>query len=126
MDRNIDPWCILQYHPNLFFYFIVFFVAHAESLQFPATSSQPRAAAAKRPPPTADDVNPDNFMQMETKKLRSDLPEIMGYNEETLDDDDDDDDDQRKTIAEAFEDDDVLVDFQKEKADIISASKPKA
>ena len=62
-------------------------------------------------------------MTVEAKKLRSDLPEIIGYNEE--DNSDEEDDEQRKTIAEAFADDDVLADFQKEKADIIAAGKPK-
>ena len=96
--------------------------AHAESLKFPpgGAKTPARPTAAKRP---AEDVNPDDFMTVEAKKLRSDLPEIIGYNEE--DNSDEEDDEQRKTIAEAFADDDVLADFQKEKADIIAAGKPK-
>ncbi len=65
-------------------------------------------------------------MAVGVKKLRSDLPEIVGYNEEeNSEEDDDEDEEQRKTIAEAFADDDVMADFRKEKADIIAASKPK-
>jgi U3 small nucleolar RNA-associated protein 14 len=64
-------------------------------------------------------------MAVGVKKLRSDLPEIVGYNEEENSDEDDEDEEQRKTIAEAFADDDVMADFRKEKADIIAASKPK-
>ncbi len=100
--------------------------AHAESLQFPAATQQHRpaaAAVAKRP---VADVNPEDFMAVGVKKLRSDLPEIVGYNEEeNSEEDDDEDEEQRKTIAEAFADDDVMADFRKEKADIIAASKPK-
>jgi hypothetical protein len=98
--------------------------AHAESLQFPAAAQQHRPAAAKRP--AAADVNPEDFMAVGVKKLRSDLPEIVGYNEEeNSEEDEDEDEEQRKTIAEAFADDDVMADFRKEKADIIAASKPK-
>ncbi len=63
-------------------------------------------------------------MAVGVKKLRSDLPEIVGYNEEE-NSEEDEDEEQRKTIAEAFADDDVMADFRKEKADIIAASKPK-
>ncbi len=63
-------------------------------------------------------------MAVGVKKLRSDLPEIVGYNEEE-NSEEDEDEEQRKTIAEAFADDDVMADFLKEKADIIAASKPK-
>jgi hypothetical protein len=99
--------------------------AHAESLQFPAAQQhRPAAGVAKRP--AAADVNPEDFMAVGVKKLRSDLPEIIGYNEEeNSDEDDEEDEEQRKTIAEAFADDDVMADFRKEKADIIAASKPK-
>ena len=106
------------------------YLAHAESLQFTSGSAAQKAArstaSAKRPAAAAD-VNPDDFMKVESKKLRSVLPEIMGYNEEenSEQDDDGDDDEQRQTIAEAFADDDVMADFRKEKADIIAASKPK-
>ena len=64
-------------------------------------------------------------MAVGVKKLRSDLPEIVGYNEEENSEEDEEDEEQRKTIAEAFADDDVMADFRKEKADIIAASKPK-
>jgi len=64
-------------------------------------------------------------MAVEAKKLRSDLPEIIGYNEEE-NSEEDEEEAQRKTIAEAFADDDVMADFHKEKAAIIAASKPKA
>jgi U3 small nucleolar RNA-associated protein 14 len=101
----------------IFLFFTI--AAHAESLEFPV--KKPVKSVAKRPA-GADDVNPDEFMTVEAKKLRSDLPEIIGYNEE---EDSEDEDEQRKTIAEAFADDDVVADFQKEKADIIAAGKPK-
>jgi hypothetical protein len=97
--------------------------AHAESLQFPAAAQQHRPAAKR---PAAADVNPEDFMAVGVKKLRSDLPEIVGYNEEeNSEEDEDEEEEQRKTIAEAFADDDVMADFRKEKADIIAASKPK-
>jgi hypothetical protein len=98
--------------------------AHAESLQFPAAAQQHRPAAGVAKRPAAADVNPEDFMAVGVKKLRSDLPEIVGYNEEE-NSEEDEDEEQRKTIAEAFADDDVMADFRKEKADIIAASKPK-
>lgn len=96
---------------------------HAESLNYPQKSSNGKL----RPDKTAkvhkkDDVDPDDFLTVKTKNLKSGLPEIYGYNEE---DEQDSDDEQRRMIAEAFAEDDVLADFQKEKAELVAASKPK-
>jgi len=77
-------------------------------------STKPRARKAE--------VDPDNFIQVKPKKLKSALPEIVGYNEDSGSDSDDE---QRKMIAEAFADDDVMEDFTKEKEAIIAASKAK-
>merc|ERR550519_684882 len=66
-------------------------------------------------------VDPENFVTIEPKKLKSSLPEIVSYNEE----DSDNEDEQRKAIAEAFADDDVVADFTSEKAAIVDANKPK-
>ncbi|XP_023335201.1 U3 small nucleolar RNA-associated protein 14 homolog A [Eurytemora carolleeae] len=96
---------------------------HAESLNYPQKSSNGKL----RPDKTVkvhkkDDVDPDDFLTVKTKNLKSGLPEIYGYNEE---DEQDSDDEQRRMIAEAFAEDDVLADFQKEKAELVAASKPK-
>lgn len=66
-------------------------------------------------------VDPENFVTIEPKKLNSDHPDMVEYNEE----DSDNEDEQRKAIAEAFADDDVVADFATEKAAIVDANKPK-
>lgn len=73
--------------------------------------------------PNKSEVDPEEFMEIKPKKLKSGVPEIIGYNED--DDSDDEESNQRKMIAEAFADDDVLEDFAKEKAALIEATKPK-
>jgi len=66
-------------------------------------------------------VDPENYVSIEPKKLSSDHPDMVGYNEE----DSENEDEQRKAIAEAFADDDVVADFTSEKAAIVDANKPK-
>ena len=96
---------------------------HAESLNYPQKHSDGKLRHEKNVnPPRKKDVDPEDFLTVKTKNLKSGLPEIYGYNEE---DEQDSDDEQRRMIAEAFADDDVLADFQKEKAELVAASKPK-
>jgi len=95
---------------------------HAESLNFPNKSNKLRPDRQPTPAKKRDELDPDNFLTVETKKLKSDLPEIYGYNDQ---DDSDDETNQRSTIAEAFAEDDVVADFQKEKDQLVQASKPK-
>lgn len=73
-------------------------------------------------------VNPDNFLKI-TKSGPSIEPQFNRENSKTLDllresDNSDDEDDQRKLIAEAFEDDDVVCEFQNKKSETIQASQP--
>jgi len=99
---------------------------HAESLNYPQKSSNKLRPdkSVKSTTAAKEDVDPDNYMTMEAKKLKSDLPEFVGYNEDD-NVNSDEEDDQRQIIAEAFAEDDVLADFQKEKAELVAASKPK-
>ncbi|KFB42136.1 AGAP003632-PA-like protein [Anopheles sinensis] len=69
------------------------------------------------------DINLKQVVQMKPKHLLTALPDSIAAGElsdgepEHYDDDDDDDDHRRLTIAEAFEDDDIVADFMKEKQD---------
>ena len=65
-------------------------------------------------------VNPDDFINMKSSNISSDLPEIVGYNEL-----EDDEDDQRDIIAEAFADDNVVDEFKNEKTTLKDSKKPK-
>lgn len=64
-------------------------------------------------------IDPNKFVTIETKDLRSGTPDLM------TGDSGDDEDEQRMTIAEAFEDDDVVAEFSKEKKEIVEKEKPK-
>merc|ERR1719187_1377425 len=97
----------------------------ADSLNFKVRPSEdePKATDAPRKSEPAKEVrvDPDNFVTVEPKQLKSDLPDIVGFNEE----DSENENEQRKAIAEAFADDDVVADFASEKAAIVEANKPK-
>ena len=82
------------------------------------------AGKAKRGREKEVTVDPENFVSMEPKRLRSDLPEIVGYDDED-EANEDEEDDQRKAIAEAFADDDVVADFASEKKALVEAGRPK-
>lgn len=62
-------------------------------------------------------INPNKFIAVEPRRLKTALPD--SWNDEDVDDAEDDEevDLQRMTIAEAFEDDDIVMDFKQEKED---------
>lgn len=68
---------------------------------------------------TVANINPDTFMKVKAKHLKTALPDMEGE----LDESDDDEverhglDAKRLTIAEAFEDDDIVADFAEERAE---------
>ena len=72
--------------------------------------------------PSLPNVDPNDFLSMNSKSIGSDLPEIVGYNDL---EENDDDDDQRDIIAEAFADDNVIDEFKKEKKTLLDSRKPK-
>lgn len=70
-------------------------------------------------------INPNKFMALEPRHLKTALPD--SWNDEEVEggsDDDDGKDVQRMTIAEAFEDDDIVMDFQQEKEELKKADQP--
>jgi len=67
-------------------------------------------------------VDPNDFLSMNSKAIGSDLPEIVGYNDL---EEDNDDNEQRNIIAEAFADDNVIDEFKKEKKTLLDSKKPK-
>ena len=75
--------------------------------------------AAKEAAAVLPNVDPGNFIEP-TKIQGSDLPEIIGYNEQ-----EEEEESQKDLIAEAFADDDVVEDFRAEKDALVAASKPK-
>lgn len=62
----------------------------------------------------ADNINPNTFIQVKPKHLRTAIPEMEGAFDES-DDESGRSDAKRLTIAEAFEDDDILADFERDK-----------
>lgn len=76
------------------------------------------------------EVNPENFLKI-TKSGATIVPQFSAKNSEVSDlldesESSNDESEQRNLIAEAFEDDDVVNEFQKQKKDIVNASKPEA
>ena len=57
-------------------------------------------------------VNPNDFMNMKSSTIGSDLPEIVGYNDL---EEEEEEDSQKNIIAEAFADDNVVDEFKSEK-----------
>lgn len=70
-------------------------------------------AANKSNTAAADNINPNTFIQVKPKHLRTALPEMEGAFDES-DDEAGRHDAKRLTIAEAFEDDDILADFERD------------
>ncbi|XP_053694897.1 U3 small nucleolar RNA-associated protein 14 homolog A [Sabethes cyaneus] len=78
-------------------------------------------------------IDPHNFVPMKPRHLLNAVPDLEVIGGDLIDDDDADDDDpvakiqrqQRLTIAEAFEDDDIVVDFEQEKQEERDRNKPK-
>lgn len=63
-----------------------------------------------------DNINPNTFIQVKPKHLRTALPDIEGDFPDS-DDEQDRADVKRLTIAEAFEDDDIVADFERDQED---------
>lgn len=70
-----------------------------------------------------DNINPDKFIAVKRQHLHTALPDMDG-GESTDDDDDRRERAKRLTIAEAFENDDIVADFQKEKDDERTKNEP--
>lgn len=70
-------------------------------------------SAATTSAAAATDINPNTFIQVKPKHLRTALPEMEGAFDES-DDEAGRHDAKRLTIAEAFEDDDILADFERD------------
>ncbi|XP_062565395.1 U3 small nucleolar RNA-associated protein 14 homolog A [Armigeres subalbatus] len=73
-------------------------------------------------------INPKQFVQMKPKHLLNAIPDFTTVGELSGEDEDEHGDPERNqklTIAEAFEDDDIVVDFEKEKQDERERNKPK-
>lgn len=74
------------------------------------------------------EVDPDKFLKI-TKSNSSIVPQFNAENSKVVDlleesEDSDEETDQRHLIAEAFEDDDVVNDFQKQKKNTVEAAQP--
>lgn len=69
-----------------------------------------------------ENINPDKFPTVKPKHLKTALPDTIYTNDddgffENDDDDYENSEEKRLTIAEAFEDDDIVADFEREKED---------
>merc|ERR1712192_121216 len=88
-------------------------------------SSIGKELSAKEQAAVLPDVDPSKFMEP-TPISGSQLPEIIGYNEEENNmEDEEEEQSQKDLIAEAFADDDVVESFRAEKEALVAASKPK-
>ncbi|KAF5291439.1 hypothetical protein FQR65_LT01750 [Abscondita terminalis] len=74
------------------------------------------SAPTKKNDSSVKNIDPNNVIRTKAVRLQSELPDLMVEDEEERDGMD--------VIAEAFEDDDIVEDFQKEKASEIEKSKP--
>lgn len=63
-----------------------------------------------------DNINPDKFIKIQPKHLRTALPDMEGEFDES-DDENGRENAKRLTIAEAFEDDDIVADFDEARKD---------
>lgn len=70
---------------------------------------------------TEEQINPNKFMAMQPRQLKTALPDA--WNDEDMDDEEEDEV-QRMTIAAAFEDDDIVLDFKQEKEDKVKSEQP--
>lgn len=77
------------------------------------------ADASKNTIDNSVNIDPNNFLTVKEVRLDTKLPTVA-----TGDDNSDTENDQRAFIAEAFEDDDLMEDFSKEKQDVIDNDKP--
>ncbi|KXJ77858.1 hypothetical protein RP20_CCG006357 [Aedes albopictus] len=77
--------------------------------------------------PSEVTINPKQFVQMKPKHLLNAIPDLTTGGDLSDDDDEHEDPEQNQklTIAEAFEDDDIVADFEREKQDERDRNKPK-
>jgi len=87
-------------------------------------SSIGKELSSKEQAAVLPDVDPAKFMEP-VPISGSQLPEIIGYNEEENNMEEEDEQSQKELIAEAFADDDVVDSFRAEKEALVAASKPK-
>ena len=87
-------------------------------------SSIGKELSAKEQAAVLPDVDPSKFMEP-VAISGSQLPEIIGYNEEENNMEEEEEQSQKDLIAEAFADDDVVESFRAEKEALVAASKPK-
>ena len=87
-------------------------------------SSIGKELSAKEQAAVLPDVDPSKFMEP-VPISGSQLPEIIGYNEEENNMEEEEEQSQKELIAEAFADDDVVESFRAEKEALVAASKPK-
>lgn len=62
-------------------------------------------------------INPNTFMRVQPKHLQTAVPDLEGEHDQSDDEADRHLDAKRLTIAEAFEDDDIVANFEQERAD---------
>lgn len=70
----------------------------------------------------AESIDPNKFINLKPKRLLNQAPD-MEISDEMLDDDQEKEN-RQAIVAEAFEEDDIVSDFQKEKQDAIDKEKP--
>jgi len=87
-------------------------------------SSLGKELASKEQAAVLPDVDPSKFLEP-VAISGSQLPEIIGYNEEENNEEEEEHQSQKDLIAEAFADDDVVDSFRAEKEALVAASKPK-
>lgn len=80
------------------------------------TNVTDRTAASK---PKAAEIDPNKFMNMKPKHIKTLLPDEIAGEEDALDDSETEED-QHRIISEAFADDDVVDEFRKEKEDEVT------
>merc|ERR1712029_214802 len=88
----------------------------------PKPQDKSKDSQKSNPKEALPNVNPDDFINMQSKNLNSEQPELVGLNDL---EDDDEEDEQRGIIAEAFADDNVIDDFKNEKKTLIDSKKAK-
>lgn len=81
------------------------------------TTSEPKAS---KKPVISENIDPEKAINIKPISLNTEIPELL-----TVDDENDSDGNDQNLADIAFEDDDVLEEFSKEKSDAIEKSKPK-
>ncbi|XP_055612305.1 U3 small nucleolar RNA-associated protein 14 homolog C-like isoform X2 [Uranotaenia lowii] len=94
---------------------------NANKLNIPSVPKDVQLEKGQQPKETA--IDPNHFVQMKPKHLLNALPDMTTGGD--LSDDEDPEHSRRLTIAEAFADEDIVADFEKEKEDERERNKPK-